>query len=88
MLAVNYSTLRDKLKEYCDRVTDDYETVIVTRKEEKNVVIIGLDEYNRLMKAKNNLEYLNKLDRSIAQMKEGKCQVHDIIEVDDAEDLD
>jgi hypothetical protein len=40
------------------------------------------------MKAKNNLEYLNKLDRSIAQMKEGKCQVHDLIEVDDAEDLD
>ena len=39
MLAVNYSTLRNNLKGYCDRATDENETVIVTRKEEKNVVI-------------------------------------------------
>ena len=32
MLAVNYSTYRNKLKEYCDRVTDDNETVIVTER--------------------------------------------------------
>ena len=46
MLAVNYSTIRENLKSYCDRVTDDKETVIVTRKGEKNVVIISLDEWN------------------------------------------
>ena len=58
MLAVNYSTIRNKLKEYCDRVTDDRETVIVTRKDEKNVVIISLEEYNAMMKAARNAEYL------------------------------
>lgn len=56
MLAVNYSTIRDNLKSYCDKVTDDGETVIVTRKDEKNVVIISLDEYNILQKAYSRLE--------------------------------
>ena len=37
MLAVNYSTIRSKLKDYCDKATDENETVIVTRKDEKNV---------------------------------------------------
>ena len=37
MLAVNYSTIRSKLKYYCDKATDENETVIVTRKDEKNV---------------------------------------------------
>ena len=31
MLAVNYSTIRNKLKDYCDQATDNHETVIVTR---------------------------------------------------------
>jgi len=46
MLAVNYSTLRNNLKGYCDKVTDENEIVIVTRKGEKNVVILSLDAYN------------------------------------------
>ena len=32
MLAVNYTNLRDNMKRYMDQVTDDYETMIVTRK--------------------------------------------------------
>ncbi len=35
MLAVNYSTIRNNLKTYCDEATDNSETVIVTRKDEK-----------------------------------------------------
>ncbi len=37
MLAVNYSTIRNNLKSYCDQATDNNETVIVTRKNEKNI---------------------------------------------------
>lgn len=51
MQAVNFSTFRSNLKEYCDKATDENETVIVTRKEEKNVVIMSLEKYNRIMKA-------------------------------------
>ena len=56
MLAVNYSTIRSKLKDYCDQATDNHETVIVTRKDEKNVVLMSLDQYNLLMKAIRNSE--------------------------------
>lgn len=49
MLAVNYSTLRNNLKQYCDLITDDMETVVVTRKNEKNIVMLSLEAYNNLM---------------------------------------
>lgn len=72
MLAVNYSTIRSKLKDYCDKATEDNETVIVTRKDEKNVVIMSLDKYNDLTKAARNAEYLDMIDRSMEQIKQGK----------------
>ncbi len=64
MLAINYTTMRNNLKTYCDKATDYDETVIVTRKNEKNV-------------------YLYKIDSSIEQLKAGKGQRHELIEVDD-----
>lgn len=49
MLAVNYSTLRNNLEQYCDLTTDDMETIVVTRKNEKNIVMLSLEAYNNLM---------------------------------------
>ena len=83
VLAVNYSTIRNKLKDYCDRATDEAETVIVTRKNEKNVVIMSLEQYNSIMKALRNAEYLAKIDQGIAQLEAGKGQVHELIEAED-----
>lgn len=83
MLAVNYSTIRNNLKTYCDMATDSHETVIVTRKDEKNVVLMSLDRYNQLEKAARNAEYLAMIDRGIAQLEAGKGQQHELIEVED-----
>lgn len=83
MLAVNYSTIRGKLKDYCDKATDHGETIIVTRKEEKNVVLMSLEKYNELMRAVRNAEYLGMIDRGIEQLSKGKGQQHELIEVDD-----
>ena len=85
MLAVNYSTIRNKLKTYCDEATDNNETIIVTRKAEKNVVILSLEKYNRLMKIAKNAEYLAMIDRSLNQLEAGKGHKHELIEVDDIE---
>lgn len=81
MLAVNYSTIRDRLKEYCDRASDDGELVVITRKNEKNMVLMSLDQYNFLLKKIKNAEYLEEIDRRIADLKQGKGQVHELIEV-------
>ena len=72
MLAVNDSTIRNNFKTYCDEVTDNNETVMVTRKDDKNVVIMSLDQYNRMMKAARNEEYLAMLDKSDAELEAGK----------------
>lgn len=74
MLAVNYSTIRNNLKNYCDEVTDNGETVIVTSREEKNVVIISLEKYNQLIKAAKNDEYFAMIDRGIEQLEARKGQ--------------
>ncbi len=83
MIATNYTSFRTNLKDYCDKATNDRETVIVTRKSNKNVVVISLDMYSNMMKAIRNAEYLNMIDLSIAQLEAGKGQQHDLIEVDD-----
>ena len=83
MLAVNYSTIRSKLKDYCDRATDENETVIVTRKDEKNVVLISLEQYNHIMKALRNAEYLEKIDKSMQQIKDGKIVTKTIEELEE-----
>lgn len=82
MLAVNYSTIRSNLKDYCDKATEQNETVIVTRKNEKNVVLMSLEQYNAVMKALRNAEYLEKIDKSMKQIKEGKIVTKTIEELE------
>ena len=71
MIACNYSTYRGKLKEYCDKVVREGETVIVTRKDEENVVMISMEDYNYYQKAVNNWHYLLKLNRAQANLEAG-----------------
>lgn len=86
MLAVNYTTLRDNMKTYMDKVTDDYETMIVTRKNNKNVVMISEEAYNNLMEnvyvmgSKPNYDWLME---SKAQLEQGKIAVHDLVDDDE-----
>ncbi|MCI8396471.1 MAG: type II toxin-antitoxin system Phd/YefM family antitoxin [Clostridia bacterium] len=82
MLAVNYSTIRKNLKNYCDEATDNNEIVIVTRKDEKNVVLMSLEQYNLVMKALRNAEYLRKIDKSIEQVEKGKIITKTIEELE------
>lgn len=75
MLAVNYSSMRDNFKDYCDKVTDDYETVIVTRKNDKNVVMISLEEYNNMKEnlyIMSNKKDYDRLVSSKKQLESGK----------------
>ena len=72
MIAVNFTTARNRFKDFCDKVTDRDETVLVTRKAEKNVVIISAERYNKLEKAERNAAYLAKLNRGLTQVRAGQ----------------
>ena len=84
MIAVNYSQVRENLKTYMDKATNDFETIIVTRKE-KNVVIISEEAYNNLLenayllKDKANYDWLME---SKKQLESGKATVHQLIDED------
>ena len=71
MVAVNFSTLRNNLKAYCDTATKDAETIIVTRKNEDDVVMMSLESYNNLME---NV-FLMSDQRNHAHIVEGIAQL-------------
>lgn len=84
MLAVNYTNLRDSMKTYMDKVTDDYETIIVTRKDNKNVVMISEESYNNLMEnvyVMGNKANYDWLMESKAQLERGNISVQNLVEV-------
>ena len=83
MVAVNYSTIRNNLKTYCDKASDDGEVVIVTRKEEKNVVILSMEQYNQLQKQVANAKYLSMLNKSMQQIQDGGIVIKDIKDFED-----
>ena len=84
MLAVKSMDVRDNFKEWCNKVING-ETLIVSRPKNENVVIVSEEEaalpeeYNNLLKAKRNEEYLKKLDHSFAQLDSGEV-VHKSLE--------
>lgn len=71
MLAVKSMDIRENFKEWCTKVING-ETLVVSRPKNENVVIISEKEYNKMLKAKQNAEYLAKLDISQKQLEQGK----------------
>ena len=69
-----------------DKITDDYETMIVTRKDNKNVVMLSEESYNNMIEnicnGKCNYDWLME---SKAQLENGMVALHDLstVEVDE-----
>ena len=73
MIAINFTTARSRFKDFCDKVTDEAETVIVTRKAEKNVVIISAERYNELEKAEAERRLSRQAgEAGLAQVRAGQ----------------
>ena len=83
MLAVNYSTVRNKFRDYCERASNDFETIIITRERGDNVVLMSEAEYNNLIEnlyVRSDPEYYNELIKSIEQLKKGKGRKRELID--------
>lgn len=81
MLALNYSQFRGNMKEHLDQVTDDYETLVITRKENKNVVVISEEAYNNMLEnihVMGNKENYDWLMESKAQLDAGQFSLKDL----------
>lgn len=84
MIAINYSQFRGNMKEHLDQVTDDFETLVVTRKENKNVVVISEESYNNMLEnihVMGNKENFDWLIESKAQLEAGNIVSRDLTDV-------
>ena len=70
MLAVKSMDVRENFKSLCDKVFNG-ETLIVSRPKNENIVMISEAEYNEIIKAKRNADYLAMLDKSMTEAESG-----------------
>lgn len=84
MLAVKSVDVRDDFKNWCDKVFHG-ETLIVSRPENENIVMLSESEYNEIMKAKKNADYLAMIDKSMAEAEAGGFIVKTIAELEEYE---
>jgi len=83
MNIVSFTEARNSLKSVLNRVIDDVDCTIITRRDTEDAVVMSLDYYNGLMetvyllKSSANVEHL---DESIGQFRQGKIQEHALLQ--------
>jgi antitoxin YefM len=82
MKVVNYTDLRLNLKKWFDLVINDVEELVIKRKDNKDLVLISLDEYNALKETAYLLSGKNRdvLMQSLKEAKEGSVESHELNE--------
>jgi antitoxin YefM len=83
MLTTSISDFRKDIKKYLDRVTENFETLIINRGKDSGVVIMSLEEYNSLSATQHELSSLSnekRLDSAISKLKKGLSFQKDLIE--------
>ncbi|MEI7989042.1 MAG: type II toxin-antitoxin system prevent-host-death family antitoxin [Chloroflexota bacterium] len=83
MLTTTISDFRKDIKRYLDRVTENFETLIINRGKDSGVVIISLEEYNSLSTTQHELSSKineKRLDAAIEKLKSGSSFQKELIE--------
>ncbi|HAP96399.1 type II toxin-antitoxin system Phd/YefM family antitoxin [Epilithonimonas hominis] len=83
MLIANISDFRKDIKTYLDKVSKNFETLIINRGKDKGIVVMSLEEYNSLMATNHELSSRKnetRLDSTIDKLKAGNTFSKDLIE--------
>ena len=83
MLTTSISDFRKDIKRYFDKVTQNFETLIINRGKDNGVVIMSLSEYNSLCATQHELsskENEKRLDSAIDKLKSGNSSIKNILE--------
>lgn len=83
MLTTTISDFRKDIKNYLDRVTQNFETLIINRGKDNGVVVISLAEYNSLCATQHELSSKAnemRLDSAIEKLKKGSSFPKDLVE--------
>jgi len=82
MLVASVSEFRKDIKTYLDRVSKNFETLILNRGKNQGIVVMSLDEYNSLMATNHELSSRKneqRLDMSIEKLKDKKSFSKDLL---------
>ncbi len=83
MISTTLSDFRKDMKRYFDRITDNFETLVINRGKDKGIVIMSLSEYNSLNATNHELSSQKneqRLDSSIAKLNSGQSFTKELIE--------
>ncbi|MBU0695458.1 MAG: type II toxin-antitoxin system Phd/YefM family antitoxin [Bacteroidetes bacterium] len=83
MLTTTISDFRKDIKSYFDKVSKNFETLIINRGKDNGVVIMSLDEYNSLLATNHELSSLKnerRLDAAIEKINNKVTFEKDLIE--------
>lgn len=75
MLIASVSDFRKDIKSYLNRVSKNFETLIIHRGKDSGIVVMSLEEYNSLMATNYELSSRKneiRLDSAIEKLKAGK----------------
>ena len=78
MRVISFSEARNNLKQVIDRVVDDADVAVISRRDSPDAVVMSLDTFNSwmetvyLLKTPANAAHLGK---SIQQLRRGKASV-------------
>jgi antitoxin YefM len=75
MQVTTISDFRKSIKTYLDRVSKNFETLIINRGNDESVVVMTLQEYNSLMATHHELssrKNAQRLDDAIKKLKTGQ----------------
>lgn len=83
MITTTISHFRKEMKQYFDRVTQNFETLIINRGKDNGVVIMSLSEYNSLTATQHELSSRaneKRLDSAIEKLKSGESSSKSLLE--------
>jgi len=83
MNIVSFSETRNNLKAVLDRVVEDTDYTIITRRDAEDAVVMSLELFNSLIETVHLLKSpanAAHLERSIAQFKQGKVVERNLLD--------
>ncbi len=82
MKVVSFSEARNNLKRVLDRVVEDADCTLITRRDAEDAVVMSLEYFNSLQETVHLLKSpanAAHLERSIAQFRTGEIVEHDLV---------
>ena len=83
MRVISFSEARNNLKQVIDRVVDDADVAVISRRDSPDAVVMSLETFNSWMETVHLLKTpanAAHLDKSIRQLRNGKTRMRAIVE--------